>query len=83
MINKGKGKRRKIVFKPIYDKCPFCVNNTTPDYKKYEDLVGFLTDRARIYPSSRSGVCSKHQRALSSAVKRARHLALLPFVEKV
>ena len=40
----------------------------------------YVSDRAKIEPRRKSGVCAKHQRALSTAIKRARHLALLPFV---
>lgn len=43
-------------------------------------LRGFLTDRGKIRPRRRTGTCAKHQRLLSAAIKRARHLALLPFV---
>jgi small subunit ribosomal protein S18 len=50
------------------------------DYKDVDRLRRYITDRAKIEPPRRSGVCAKHQRALSTAIKRARHLALLPFV---
>jgi small subunit ribosomal protein S18 len=43
-------------------------------------LRGFLTDRAKIRPRRQTGTCAKHQRQLAMAIKRARHLALLPFV---
>jgi small subunit ribosomal protein S18 len=52
----------------------------TIDYKDFEKLRRFVSDRAKIEPRRKSGVCAKHQRALSLAIKRARHLALLPFV---
>lgn len=51
-----------------------------PDYKDFELIGRFITDRGKIVSRSRSGVCAKHQRKLTKAVKRARHLALLPFV---
>ena len=50
------------------------------DYKDFERLRRYVSDRAKIEPRRKSGVCAKHQRALSQAIKRARHLALLPFV---
>jgi small subunit ribosomal protein S18 len=45
-------------------------------------LESFLTDRGKIRPRRQTGTCAKHQRQLSTAIKRARHLALLPFVLK-
>jgi len=78
-----KSPRKRKIFKPLYEVCPFCEKKTGPSYKDSEALGSFLTDRARIYPQGRSGVCSKHQRMLSKEVKRARFLALLPFSEKV
>ena len=63
--------------------CPFCTSKTTPDYKKVEFLLPHLTDRGKIVGRGRSGLCATHQRRLTVAVKRARHLALLPFVQTV
>lgn len=59
--------------------CPFCKGKTDPDYKNYNDLAKFITDRAKIINKSRTGVCAKHQRRLAQAIKRARILGLLPF----
>jgi small subunit ribosomal protein S18 len=50
------------------------------DYKDVERIRRFVSDRAKIEPRRRTGVCAKHQRALRLAIQRARHLALLPFV---
>jgi len=50
------------------------------DYKDVEKLRGFITDRAKIAPRRRTGTCARHQRTLAVAIKRARHLALLPYV---
>jgi small subunit ribosomal protein S18 len=50
------------------------------DYKQVDLLRGFLTDRGKIRPRRQTGTCAKHQRQLAMAIKRARHLALLPFV---
>lgn len=66
------GRRRKV--------CMFCVDHVTAiDYKDVGKLRRFLSDRARIEPKRKLGTCAKHQRALSQALKRARHLALLPY----
>ena len=61
--------------------CAFCVEKAHRiDYKQYEVLERYLTEHGRIRPRRQTGTCAKHQRALSRAVKQARHLALLPFV---
>lgn len=61
--------------------CVFCADKSLQiDYKLVDMLRGFLTDRGKIQPRRRSGTCAKHQRQLSTAIKRARHLAMLPFV---
>ncbi len=61
--------------------CSFCVAKAeTIDYKDAEKLRGYISDRGKIEPRRRTGTCAKHQRALAVAIKRARHLALLPYV---
>ncbi|MCX7680881.1 MAG: 30S ribosomal protein S18 [Anaerolineae bacterium] len=61
--------------------CMFCEMNTAHiDYKDAETLKRFLSDRGKILPRRRTGTCARHQRQLATAIKRARHLALLPFV---
>ena len=50
------------------------------DYKDVDRLRRFISDRAKIEPTRKTGVCAKHQRMLSNSIKRARHLALLPFI---
>lgn len=61
--------------------CAFCVEKVDViDYKQYEVLERYLTEHGRIRPRRQTGTCAKHQRGLARAVKRARHLALLPFV---
>jgi small subunit ribosomal protein S18 len=63
--------------------CKFCyVKDLTIDYKKPDVLERFLTDRGKILPRRITGTCSKHQRVLAREVKRARMIALLPFVEQ-
>lgn len=74
--------RRKIIIRPLHEKCPFCVDKTLPSIKKVEVLGKFLTDRARIMSRERSGVCTKHQKILSAEIKKARFLALLTVTER-
>lgn len=61
--------------------CAFCVSKAeTIDYKDPGKLHGYISDRGKIAPRRRTGACAKHQRVLAIAIKRARHLALLPYV---
>ena len=61
--------------------CFFCANkNEVIDYKNPEKLRSYVSDMAKIDPRRRTGTCAKHQRALATAIKRARTLALLPYV---
>jgi len=61
--------------------CSFCVDKAKGiDYKDSVKLRQYISDRGKIAPRRRTGTCAKHQRALAMAIKRARHLALLPFV---
>ncbi|MDW8064775.1 MAG: 30S ribosomal protein S18 [Anaerolineae bacterium] len=59
--------------------CYFCVERVTIDYKNIDLLRRFVNERARIKPRRQTGTCAKCQRRLSVAIKRARHLGLLPF----
>jgi small subunit ribosomal protein S18 len=71
----GRGRfdrRRKV--------CAFCLEKAkTIDYKDVPTLRRYLTDRGKIKSRRKTGTCAKHQRRLAVAVKRARHIALLPF----
>ena len=59
--------------------CAFCVNHVTYiDYKDVDVLKRYLSDQAKIESRRKTGVCSKHQRGLALAIKRARHLAMMP-----
>jgi small subunit ribosomal protein S18 len=61
--------------------CFFCRDKVQHiDYKDPAVLRPYISDRGKIAPRRKSGVCARHQRALTTAIKRARHLALLPFV---
>jgi small subunit ribosomal protein S18 len=71
---------KRPILKRNRPKCYFCQNDKEPDFADFETLKKFLSDRGKIMSRERSGVCAKHQRHLAKAVKRARLLALLPFV---
>ncbi len=61
--------------------CKFCADKSLViDYKRPDILKNFITERGKIIPSRISGTCSKHQRMLARAIKKARIMALLPFV---
>ena len=68
---------------PVKTNDPFVKAGTVPDYKNVEELSPYLSDRGKILPKSRTGLTAKTQRQLTVAVKRARHLALLPFVSSI
>ena len=60
--------------------CPFCETRVRfVDYKDDRTLGRFITDHGKILPSRLSGTCSRHQRQLSTAIKRARYLAIIPY----
>lgn len=60
--------------------CGFCVDHVTHiDYKDVNIIRRFVSEQAKIESRRKSGVCSKHQRSLATAIKRARHLAMVPF----
>ncbi|MBE2220513.1 MAG: 30S ribosomal protein S18 [Anaerolineae bacterium] len=61
--------------------CEFCVGkNKAIDYKNADELKRYVSEYGRIRPRRQTGACAKHQREVAVAVKRARHIALLPFV---
>ena len=66
--------------KPKKKVCAFCVDKVTEiDYKDIAKLRRYVSERAKILPRRISGNCAKHQRQLTVAIKRARHIALLPY----
>ena len=68
-------RRRKV--------CQFCVDKVEHiDYKDTAKLRKYISDRAKILPRRMTGTCAKHQRQLSTAIKRARVIALLPYVSE-
>ena len=73
-------KEDKSRYVPKHRPCPFCRDKITEiDYKDTGKLIHFISARGKIEPRRRTAACAKHQRALAIAIKRARHLALLPF----
>jgi small subunit ribosomal protein S18 len=62
--------------------CQFCIEKTEIiDYKQSDMLRKFVMERGKIRPRRQTGTCAHHQRALAVAIKRARHMALLPFAD--
>ena len=74
----GRSGKGKVFFKKKI--CKFCIQKLKIDYKDSDTLRRFVTERGKILPRRITGTCAKHQRALALAVKRARIIALLPFV---
>lgn len=72
--------RRSMGRKGRHKVCSFCVDKVDEiDYKDVAKLRRFISERAKILPRRVTGTCAHHQRELTVAIKRARHLALLPF----
>ena len=61
--------------------CAFCGKDKNIDYKDAATLRKFVSERGKILPRRITGTCAKHQRALTVAVKRARHVAIMPYVQ--
>jgi small subunit ribosomal protein S18 len=78
----GQGGRKQNKFRrPRRKVCGFCIDKTTYiDYKNATKLKRYTSDRGKIEPRRKTGTCAKHQRSLATAIKRAREIALLPFV---
>ena len=70
--NNMRGRRKKV--------CVFCTEGVVIDYKDPLKLRKFISERGKILPRRVTGTCAKHQRDITVAVKRARTLALLPYV---
>ncbi|MBI3980437.1 30S ribosomal protein S18 [Candidatus Microgenomates bacterium] len=60
--------------------CPFCREKTNPDFKDIAGMKKYLSERGKIIGRSKTGVCAKHQKRMAQAIKRARYIALIPFV---
>ncbi len=79
----GKDRRpRKRILKGVPKKCFFCEERKTPSFEDVSTLQRFLTERGKIIPRSRNGLCAKHQKEMTKNIKYARHLALVPFVAR-
>ncbi len=75
---RGGGNRRRFTRRPRV--CQFCAEKTkTIDYKQVDILKRFVNEQGKIRSRRQTGTCARHQRLLARAIKRARHLALLPF----
>ena len=71
-MNRGRKARKKV--------CGFCVDKVENiDYKDIARLRRYMSERGKILPRRETGTCARHQRELTVAIKRARHLALLPY----
>ena len=73
-MKRGGSRRRKKV-------CVFCGENNAIDYKDTAKLRKYVSERGKILPRRITGNCAKHQRELTTAIKRARHIALMPYVQ--
>jgi small subunit ribosomal protein S18 len=75
----GGGNRRRFMSRRKV--CMFCSDKIRlPDYKDLKRIQRCVSERGKILPRRRTGTCARHQRSLTVAIKRARHMALLPFV---
>lgn len=80
--------QRKIFkFRPVAKNCPFCANKNLPagrqaipDYKDGSSLDKYTSERGKILSKARTGLCSKHQRMVTTEVKHARFIGLMPFI---
>lgn len=75
----GQGGERRFFSRPKI--CQFCADKRLEiDYKNAEMMRRYVTEEGKIRPRRQTGNCAKHQRIVAQAVKRARHIALVPFV---
>lgn len=76
-------RRRLVRVKAVARDCPFCQNNIKPNYIDVSSLQKYTSERGKILAKSRTGLCRKHQHDVTREIKRGRHLALIPYVERV
>jgi small subunit ribosomal protein S18 len=76
--DRGQGRKGKVFFRKKV--CRFCTQKAKIDYKDADGLRRYTTERGKILPRRITGTCAKHQRRLALEIKRARALALLPYV---
>ncbi len=80
-MSEEKVMKRPVKRVPRKKVCTFCVDKVEEiDYKDVAKLRKYITESGKIVPRRMSGVCAKHQRILAEAIKRAREMALLPYV---
>lgn len=85
--NKRRNNNMDDDFNPKFRKvrkkvCVLCSDkNFELDYKNADQLKKFINDKGKILPRRATGACAKHQRAITLAVKRARHIAILPYTQ--
>jgi small subunit ribosomal protein S18 len=75
----GRGRHKGFFKRKV---CKFCIKKAVIDYKDANALRRFTSERGKIMPRRVTGTCAKHQRELATAIKRARSLALLPYVTR-
>lgn len=79
-FDKGEGKGGMRMRRAKKKVCSFCVDKVTDiDYKEVGKVRKYVSEKGKILPRRISGCCAKHQRSLTIAIKRARHIALLPY----
>jgi ribosomal protein S18 len=76
--DRGQGRKGKVFFRKKV--CRFCTQKAKIDYKDADGLRRYTTERGKILPRRITGTCAKHQRRLALEIKRARALAMLPYV---
>lgn len=75
---RGGGDRKRFVSRPKF--CQFCTDkNLRIDYKNIELMGRYINETGKIRPRRQTGACAKHQREVATAIKNARHIALIPF----
>lgn len=62
-------------------RCPLCLEGIVVDYKDVSLLRKYVSERGKILGRARTGICATHQRQITNGIKRARYLALMPFVQ--
>jgi small subunit ribosomal protein S18 len=72
--------RKTFKFRPVAKNCPFCATKTVPDYKDGSSLDKYTSERGKILSKARTGLCSTHQRMVTTEVKHARFIGLMPFI---
>ncbi len=78
-----RAKTEKPYRRPRKKVCSFCVDRIDEvDYKDVEKLKKYVSDKGKILPRRVTGTCAKHQRKVTMAIQRARHIALLPYTVK-